>query len=173
MLYWKRHRSELKNLMNAYVDTDWASSISYRHSTTRYMVLVNGGPISWKSKRQSVTALWSAELEYVASSTCAKALTEIRRLYSIIVGLKPFNDKMRLPATKRLIEDTAALALENSVQVSRKSKYTSVKFHQVRDLIRNGHSLLKHVFTKDQVTDILMKEIDYCTLSRLRAHVLN
>lgn len=36
---------------------------------------VNGGAILWKSQRQTVIALSSAESEYVALSSCAKQVT--------------------------------------------------------------------------------------------------
>ncbi len=56
----------------AAVDADWDDDKDTRRPTTGYAVTVNGSPIFWKSKTQTVIALSSAESEYVALSYCAK-----------------------------------------------------------------------------------------------------
>ena len=40
-----------------------------RWSTSGYALMLNGAAISWKSKRQSLVALSTAEAEYIAAST--------------------------------------------------------------------------------------------------------
>lgn len=40
-----------------YCDADWASDIDERRSTTGYLFTINGGAISWSSKRQQTVAL--------------------------------------------------------------------------------------------------------------------
>ena len=62
------------NLLTAAVDADWAGDADTRKSTTGYVNLLNGAAISWKSKRQSVIALSSAEAEYVAASTLVQEI---------------------------------------------------------------------------------------------------
>jgi len=45
-----------------YSDSDWAGGLDDRHSTTRNVFLMAGGPISWK---QAVVAQSTSEADYV------------------------------------------------------------------------------------------------------------
>lgn len=121
--------------MNAFVDAEWAGCATTRRSTHGYMTLVNDGPISWKNTMQTVVAL-SAESDYVALSTCAKDLTWIRHLYIELMEKRPYRETMQLPPTTIPIENTAALSLALTDQVSAKRKHIGVKYYHVRELIK-------------------------------------
>ena len=53
----------------ACTDVDWAGSLTDRKSTTGYYTMVGGNQVSWKSKKQVVTAKSSAEAT-VAHGCC-------------------------------------------------------------------------------------------------------
>ena len=57
--------------MQGYSDADWAGDTDDRKSTSGYMFLIAGGPVSWKS-RTSTVALSAAEAEYVALSAATQ-----------------------------------------------------------------------------------------------------
>ncbi|XP_021974918.1 secreted RxLR effector protein 161-like [Helianthus annuus] len=58
----------------AYYDLDWLGCPLTRKSRTGYLLLFGGGPVSWKSKKQSVVSRLSAEAEYRAmTSTVSEA----------------------------------------------------------------------------------------------------
>jgi hypothetical protein len=62
-----------------YTDADWASQ-DYQHSTSGYIYLVDGGTISWSSKKQAVVTLLSTEAEFIAVMHAAKELVWLRSL---------------------------------------------------------------------------------------------
>ena len=50
--------------LTAYYDSDWAGCPTTRSSTSRFCIFLGQSPISWISKRQSIVACSSAEVEY-------------------------------------------------------------------------------------------------------------
>lgn len=75
---------KLKNeLMVGYSDADWAGDQEDRHSTSgNNIFLMEGGPISWLSKKQAMVTLSTSEAEYVALSTATQEAIWLRRLLS-------------------------------------------------------------------------------------------
>ena len=68
------------NLLWAYIDSDWAGFVDTRKFTTRYVLMLNGAAIAWKSKRQNVVALSSAEADFMAASSLVQVVIYIQRL---------------------------------------------------------------------------------------------
>ena len=58
----------------AYTDADWGGDRDARKSTSRYFTIVGGNLVTWRSKKQKVVALSSAEAEFRG---IAKDITEI------------------------------------------------------------------------------------------------
>jgi hypothetical protein len=56
--------------LQAYVDADWASQ-PHRHSMSGYTVLLHGSPVAWSACKQSIIALSTAEVEYIALTPVA------------------------------------------------------------------------------------------------------
>ena len=63
-----------------YSDSDWGGDVETRRSTTGYVFLVNGGPISWASRLQPTVALSSTEAEYMAVCAAAQEAVYLRNL---------------------------------------------------------------------------------------------
>ncbi len=59
---------------------DWAGCQDSRKSTAGYDLMLNGAAILWKSKRQNVVALLSAEAEIMAASLLVQNVMYIRKL---------------------------------------------------------------------------------------------
>ena len=50
--------------IDGYTDADWAGSTTDRRSTSGYFTFVGGNVVTWRSKKQKVVALSSAEAEF-------------------------------------------------------------------------------------------------------------
>lgn len=138
-----------------------------RRSTTGFVISVNSSPVYWRSKRQAVIALSSAESEYVALSSCAKELSWIRKVYWKVCHQMPFNDGTMLPSTSIAMDSTAAQSLANNSQVSARNKHIALKVHHVRDLLKNGMIHLVHVPSSEQPADIITKDMPRETLTKM------
>lgn len=68
----------------SYSDSDWAGDQDDRKSTTGYIMMMNGGPISWASRKQEANALSTLESEFIAA---AAAVQEIIWLRQVITSL--------------------------------------------------------------------------------------
>ncbi|GJQ86998.1 hypothetical protein Trydic_g12581 [Trypoxylus dichotomus] len=67
-----------------------------RRSTTGYVILYSGGPVSWCTRKQPIVALSTTEAEYVAAADCCKE----------VIYLKSFIEEL-------LSEVTATLNIDN------------------------------------------------------------
>ena len=56
------------------MDADFAADLDTRRSHTGYVIMMNGGPISWKSVKQKSVSLSTAESEWYAASEASKEL---------------------------------------------------------------------------------------------------
>jgi hypothetical protein len=58
--------------IKGFVDADWGSCPENRRSYTGFVFLVNGGPVSWDSKKQKTVALSTTEAEYGSIGVCER-----------------------------------------------------------------------------------------------------
>ena len=60
--------------LQGYVDADMVGDRDNRRSTTWYVFTIDGTPVSWVSKIQSVVALSTTEAKYVAATEASKEM---------------------------------------------------------------------------------------------------
>lgn len=77
--------------VNGYTDTDWAGDTTDRRSTSGYFMFVGGNLVTWRSKKQKVVALSSAEAEFRGMAKGLCELLWIRRLLTEI-GFAPTSE---------------------------------------------------------------------------------
>ena len=61
----------LQGGLEAYSDADWASQ-EHQHSISGYVFTIDGGVVSWSSKKQPIVALSTTEAEYITVTHAAK-----------------------------------------------------------------------------------------------------
>jgi hypothetical protein len=75
---------------HAFVDADYGGCRDTHRSTSGYVFLMAGAPVTWSSKRQTTVTLSTIEAEYVVMSWCAQQmvwmhnwLSEVEVAYSV------------------------------------------------------------------------------------------
>ena len=138
--------------IQVYTDADWAGDKGNRRSTSGYFSLVGGNLVTWRSKKQKVVALSSAEAEFRG---VAKGIAEalwIRKLISEI-GFPPQE------STQIMCDNEAAIQIsENPVQHDR-TKHVEVDRHFIKEKLEAGIIKLPFVKSADQLADILTKAV--------------
>uniref|UniRef100_A0A803KTW4 GAG-pre-integrase domain-containing protein n=1 Tax=Chenopodium quinoa TaxID=63459 RepID=A0A803KTW4_CHEQI len=123
-----------------------------KKSTSGYFTLVGGNLVSWKSKRQKVVAMSSAEAEFRG---IAKGITEVLWLRKLLIELG-----YRLKKSCKLYCDNmAAIRIsENPVQHHR-TKHVEIDRHFIKDHLESKVISLPLVRSEDQLADILTKAV--------------
>ena len=146
----------------AYCDADWASSLDERRSVTGYCFLLSdiGPVISWKSKKQQSVALSTCEAEYMSlSSTCQEVAYLTRLLNDILnVDFEPVEIKN---------DNQGTIALAKNPVKHHKSKHIDIRYHFIRDYLREEKILISYVPSQNNLADVFTKpstkaKLEYC-----------
>ena len=148
----------------AYSDADFAANVDDRRSTTGVLLILNGGPISWKSQRQSCVSLSTTESEYVAAAAAAKDVVWMRRL------LQDLGCDQAKP-TLLFCDNRSAIKLVRNPQFHQRTKHIDVKFHFIRDLQDERVVDVVYVSTENQLADLFTKGLDGPRFRKLKSDV--
>jgi hypothetical protein len=145
--------NELNRYISGYCDSDFAGDIATAKSTTGYVFLLANGPISWKSKLQSIVAQSTTEAEYIAINTAVKEAIYIKQLLS---ELGHYNQN-KFPI---YTDNNGALLLAQNPIFHERTKHIAVKYHYIRHQIDNGIIDIIWVPSEKQKADGLTKPLD-------------
>ena len=144
-----------------YADADWGGCLDTRRSTTGYLFQTFGGPVAWMSRRQSTTALPTAEAEYMASADATRQAIWLQLL------LADLDHKLKHPLPILNDNNAAILLSKNPVHHDR-SKHIDMRYHFLRDKVLDNTVELSHVPSADNLADILTKPLCAPTFTELR-----
>ncbi|KAJ3494811.1 hypothetical protein NLJ89_g10732 [Agrocybe chaxingu] len=114
--------------------------------------MVDGGAVSWSSKKQELVTLSTTEAEYVAATHAAKEAVWLRRLLSELF-LAPS------VATTLYGDNQSAIALAHGGQYHSRTKHIDIRYHFIRYIIEAGSIKLIYTPTNEQTADILTKAL--------------
>jgi len=134
------------------VDSDWAGDCSDRKSISGYAILMDGGAVSWGSKKQSCVTLSTVESEFITASAVVKEVIWIRLLFNSLV--MPLTDP-----TCILTNNQGALDLIKSGQINDGTKHIETRFRHICDHKETGMIQAEYVATIEQVADIMTKSL--------------
>jgi hypothetical protein len=123
--------------------------------------MLNGGPISWKSRRQDSVTLSTSEAEYMAASLCGQEVVYIRAI------LRDFGVQQNQPTL--VYEDNLACIVMSVNPVLRKhSRHIDIRRHYIRELCLGNLVKLVPLRTNHMVADALTKSLPAPGLERHR-----
>jgi hypothetical protein len=147
-----QHVHTLVDTLWGWVDSDWAADVDSRRSHTGYIIMLNGGAVSWKSRRQDCVSLSTSEAEYVAASNCGQEVYYMREI------LRDFGYTQTAPT--HIYEDNLACVAMSENPVRRKfSRHIDIRRYFVRDMVAAGVIKLVPLRTHLMVADALTKSL--------------
>jgi hypothetical protein len=149
--------------LHAYSDADWAGCLDTRQSRTGYVIMLAGGAIAWRSRRQRSIAQSTCEAEYIAGYEAAQDL----------VWYKNFINELSIPGLhikcpSLFIDNNAALKLTRNPEFHDRTKHIELKFHYIRRMVLEGEIDTKRVDSKNNLADIFTKALGREDFERLR-----
>jgi hypothetical protein len=133
-----------------FVDTNWASDVNDRRSTSGYIFMLAGCAISWSSKKQMSVTLSSTEAEYIAGAHAVKELIWLRQLLTGL-GLE-INSPTLLHMDNQL-----AIAIAKNPAFHKRTKHIEVRYHFLKSKVESKEIELAYVPTMDQTADTMTK----------------
>jgi hypothetical protein len=138
--------------ITGYSDSSYADNDD-RKSTGGYIFMMNGGPISWKSKKQSLVALSSTEAEFIEIADTTKEALWWRKLLAEV-------DPISVKQPTIIREDNeSSIALSKNHLHNDRSKHIDVRCYFIRDCIAKGQIKVEYISTKLQLADMLTKSL--------------
>ena len=157
-------KAPLVHNLVAYTDASWGNDLQDRKSTTGSVIMYNGNTISWISKKQSTVATSTVESEYMALADTTKEVLWYRTWLNEVFGT--------LPSALVLCDNTGAIALSAKDNDHQRTKHIDIKYHFIRDHIKNGTIVVKHIPTGIQLADLLTKALKAPVFTPLRDQVM-
>ena len=147
--------------VEGYTDADFQSDVDDRSSNSGYVFTLNGGAVSWKSKKQSVIADSTTEAEYVAAAEAGKEGFWMKKFITEL-GVVP---TITSPVTL-YCDNSGAIAQAKEPRAHQKNKHFDRRFNIIRRYAAEGKLNILKVASADNVADPLTKPMSQDQLNR-------
>jgi Reverse transcriptase (RNA-dependent DNA polymerase) len=145
--------------IEGYCDSDWASCSDDMKSTSGYCMFIEGNLVSWKSKKQTVVARSTAEVDYRAM---ALGVAEMLWLRALLVELK-IDQRAQM---KLWCDNKSAISIANNPVQHDRTKHIEIDRFFIKEKLNSELLELGHVSTRDQAADCLTKGLNSLDLAR-------
>nr|CAN83744.1 hypothetical protein VITISV_025954 [Vitis vinifera] len=137
-----------------YSDSDYAGCIDSRKSTSRYVFMLAGGAVSWRSAKQTLIATSTMEAKFVSYF---EASSHGVWLKSFISGLRVVDSISR--PLKIYCDNSAAVFMAKNNKSSSRNKHINIKYLALRERVKEKTVVIEHVSTELMIVDPLTKDM--------------
>lgn len=122
--------------------------------------MLNGGAVSWASKKQTVTALSTTEAELISASAATQEAVHLRQLLAEL--------SIQQPPTAIFEDNNGCIKVANNPITSPRTKHIQVKFFYVRERVLRREVELVDIDTSLNVADTFTKSLSADLVRRHR-----
>ncbi|GKE84733.1 hypothetical protein Tco_1558475 [Tanacetum coccineum] len=152
LVYDGNPKAELR--VTCYCDAGFETDRDDLKSLTRYVFVLKGGAVDWKSSKQSTTGMSATEAEYIAASKAAMKVVWIRKLISRL-GIVPIINE----PIKMLCDNSITLLIANEPGAPKGVRHYHRRYHYVHECIKLGKINLLKVNTDNNLADPFTKAL--------------
>jgi hypothetical protein len=147
--------------VEGFSDANWGNDVDDRHSICGYVYTLNGGAITWSSKKQSVVALSSTEAEYIGITHAAKEAVWVCHLLSELYSPAILEHPIIVHCDNR-----SAIELVKNATFHSRTKHIAIRYHYIREAFNDGIITLTHRGTDEMPADMFTKALARVKLSK-------
>jgi hypothetical protein len=142
-----------KNKLLTYADADFAAKHNKRRSRTGYVIYLNGAPIAWKSKLQTLTATSTSEAELYAMFDATQHALQLRELLGELGHSQDILTNF---------EDNSGCVdwITNQSSSSSRMRGIETKYYRLQELAERSEVNFVKIPTSLQKADIFTKQMD-------------
>ena len=130
-------------------------------SNSGVICFVNGGPVVWSCRKQTIVSLSTCEAEYYAVTEATKEVLWLKTL------AEDFGLKSSEPALI-LNDNQSCISMISNGDFMQRTKYIGVRYHFIRDWIQRQVIDLKYCPTEINIADMLTKPLNGPKIQSLR-----
>jgi hypothetical protein len=160
-LFYPKKRGGRAELLG-YSDSDLASDLDSRKSTSGVLFFFGKSPIYWQSTKQRVVALSSYEAEDISAAACQAIW--VTRLLSELKDSK-------ISVLVFRIDNKSTISLVKNPVYHDRSKHIDVRFYLIREYENSGQIAVEYIRTEEQLADILTKPLRKEKFSELSSKI--
>jgi hypothetical protein len=134
------------------VDADHANDKKNSHSYFSYLVLLGGGIVSWKSKKNPTVSSSTTEAEYTALYEGGRKAIWMERLLRCLAI--PHQGPIQI-----MCDNQAAIALAKNTVFHDRTKHFRVHLHWIREKVADKSVSPNYISTHSNLADFLTKSL--------------
>jgi len=148
----------------AYVDADLGGDEETRRSTSGFLIIMGNTPITWYSKLQHCVAVSTAESEYYSLNEWALKCMWLKNLLNELgINIKYIYIN---------VDNKAAIYNSKNESINQKSRHIDLKYHKIRELVKEEEIKLEYVKSQNNLADFLTKNLNGSIMKTLRDTLL-
>ena len=160
LTYSAKDKDSEQRMVLRYSDAEYAGCLSTAKSTSGILITYQGLPIYWRSKRQPLVTVSTAESELVALTDTALQVQWLQMLLSEDFQFKTTN--------KLLCDNRATTRIAEDPICSQKTRHIEVRYKKVQELVDQKKNKVEWVPTHLQFADAFTKALPNTKLQESR-----
>jgi len=130
-------------------------------------MMINFAPTRWYSKLQQCVSVSTAESEYYNIYECSRHCLWYRNMFKEL-GIK-INDNSTITINT---DNKAAIYNSENETINPKSKHIDLRYHSIRESIKNNYIKLKYVKSEYNLSDGFKKYLYTTLMNKFRENIL-